>query len=867
MRIGDNVCVLLDSVQSRPELNGRLGRIVSVDATRERCGVQIGDEVMSLRQRCLEREDMPPWESCRHGGPPPNPKFIRSLQEFLEASLTITAPCVEHVRLFEPLLRRHKLPAVTLASMGVDAFAAADLPHCRAFAVSALVLRASKDMGVSALFSALDTSAAPSAALRELEANLSRCTTADGLREVLGMFTTCTCLRLLRARGLGLKQVDVEPSRHPVLDPLFDGTQATPVDLPPAPDARPRGERVGQLALQLLDEVSGGTPLSERVMQLRRECETLHRVRADDASRAACRETSMTDMQAQAVAGVTFTEAGGIARIEAMLERALCQHPLCQQQQQQQSPAADFPCTDADFELLLGLEALADLQSLAMASVALAGRAARQACSLVDLGGHPIIQLNALKAVWAVLRNAAPADFTKRLGVAALRSVVVVCGDMFTDILENDVLDFSQLDIVSSVVTLIAGASEQLCKLVATVSARGIPHVVPTSLAIILMQHAHELCAGRSELCHPLGDWQHLLPINLSLQGLYTISLHFDLRAVQIGTGDGPNESFDESIREYADFLHGLVHHQCVCRYTQAYLARILAFTPAGAPPMDPRPRPIETETEQHRRLMQLADGLQRARLAVRRQRSRARETGGASEAVRCAATHRARGNEEIGAGRNEAALVAYTSAVEELAGLEDEAAAWALVLALSNRSQALLNLSRHEAMMEDVTSAQVLLERYRASFDADEIVRIEQKLNRREAESRRTLDKQQQPEQRPQAELQRDAQRHRARTERRRRAIQLRNLRREARAEAAAEVADAVERMEEGQLPNAEPAGPECTICLDDTGEPLEDVCGYGHMLHAECATQWRMQCFRWQMAEPEKHDGPQCPECRRPI
>ena len=73
---------------------------------------------------------------------------MASLQDFIMTSASITAPCLEHVRLFEPLLRRHgQLPASSLASMGVDAFAASDFPHCRAFAVSALVLRAGKQIG------------------------------------------------------------------------------------------------------------------------------------------------------------------------------------------------------------------------------------------------------------------------------------------------------------------------------------------------------------------------------------------------------------------------------------------------------------------------------------------------------------------------------------------------------------------------------------------------------------------------------------------------------------------------------------------------------------------------------------------------
>ena len=65
----------------------------------------------------------------------------------------------------------------------------------------------------------------------------------------------------------------------------------------------------------------------------------------------------------------------------------------------------------------------------------------------------------------------------------------------------------------------------------------------------------------------------------------------------------------------------------------------------------------------------------------------------------------------------------------------------------------------------------------------------------------------------------------------------------------------------------HAEPL-PECAICQEgsDFGA-LEDVCGHGHLLHPGCASLWRNQCVRMQRQEPDKHDGPHCPMCRRPI
>ena len=214
---------------------------------------------------------------------------------------------------------------------------------------------------------------------------------------------------------------------------------------------------------------------------------------------------------------------------------------------------------------------------------------------------------------------------------------------------------------------------------------------------------------------------------------------------------------------------------------------------------------------------------------------------------------------------------------MDELTGLEVEPevagethAAWPLVLALSNRSEALLKLARHEAVLEDVTSAHVLLERYRASFDDADVTRIVQKLSRREAEAGTAIEVQQHREQRAQTELQRDAERRSARAERRRRA------RDAARAEAARnarEAADEVDALAEAlagaqiEQRSAEPE--ECLICQEEgtTDQPLEDVCGHDHRLHAGCASRWRVECFRLQMAEPERHSGPHCPMCRRPI
>lgn len=335
--------------------------------------------------------------------------------------------------------------------------------------------------------------------------------------------------------------------------------------------------------------------------------------------------------------------------------------------------------------------------------------------------------------------------------------------------------------------------------------------------------------------------------------------------------GDVTN-SFDEALSEYADFLEGFVSHQVRSRYMQVYVSRLLAFTPHGTPPMDPRPPPIETETEQQRRLMQYADSMQRTREAVRRQRERIREEGGAAEAIRSAEAHRTRGDAAIGSDRREEALGAYSMAVAELAGMEADArAAWALVLAKSSRSQALLLLRRHEEVLEDATDAHVLLERHGERFDPLESARVAEELGGREAESGRAIEAQQHRARR--AEL--EAERRRARKERRRRARDA--ARASAPAPAPAPAAATPEAGEEEAISAAmaaahvaaeEPEG-ECSICfmVATADEPLEDVCGHGHPLHAGCASLWRAQCVRLQQQDPEKDRGPHCPTCRRPI
>ena len=431
------------------------------------------------------------------------------------------------------------------------------------------------------------------------------------------------------------------------------------------------------------------------------------------------------------------------------------------------------------------------------------------------------------------------------------------------DLLEQDKLDSRHLDMLIMLAATIAGGSAELARLVGSTSARGISHCIPTSLLLILVQHAHEQRAGRADDSHPLGSgMEHGHPIIMALECLYAVSVHFDLRVVQ--TSD---HGFVECLGEYASFLQGYLHHQARAPIAAACLARLLSYTPTSAPPMDPRPPPVETASEQQRRLLVYVHSLQLARRRVHEQRSEQRAQG-VGPAVSRADVARQRGNESIREGNHELAAEAYSEAVAELTGLEMVSdAAWSLVLALSNRATALLGLRRYEEVLEDCTNAWVLLERHEGTFDATSAAGIGEKLARREAACHRGVETQQRDAARAEAAQREAAERARVRSERRRRARQARaaRLARErAEAEADAQALDALAAATAAaQLEEAE-----CHVCLEgaDAG-PLEDVCGHGHLLHPGCAAVWRERCLAEQRLAPASHPGPHCPLCRRPI
>ena len=399
---------------------------------------------------------------------------------------------------------------------------------------------------------------------------------------------------------------------------------------------------------------------------------------------------------------------------------------------------------------------------------------------------------------------------------------------------------------------------------------RGIPYCIPTSLLLILCHHAHEQRAGRDDGHNALGEGLvHVQPILMALEGLYAISLHVDLRVVSTS-----ENGFVDALGEYGSFLHGFVHHQVGSPIARACLARLVQFTHASAPRMNPHPQPVETETQQSRRLMQYVHSLQETRQIVRAQRQEQRSRG-VGPAVARADEARQRGNDFIRAGSWQAAADAYSEAVAALTGLETEsAAAWSLVLALSNRAEALLKLARWEEVLEDCTNAWVLLDRHEGSFDAERAASIGEKLTRRETASTQAIEANERGAARAEAGRQAASERRQARADRRRRAREARAARRAAEQAEAAAQAQAAEEL----APVAEAAAAlsvaedddegECRICFGGRDEGvLEDVCGHGHLLHAGCAAVWRDTCLAQQWLAPDNHPGPTCPTCRRSI
>ncbi|KAL1503742.1 hypothetical protein AB1Y20_012212 [Prymnesium parvum] len=829
--------------------------IVSTDASRGRVGVRVEgtEDEVSLRQSCVTQESLP-WDACRHGGPPPEARLMSDVLTLHSIVGGFCAPSLAYVELLEPVLSNVALPPQMLASMGIDAWIGADFPFCQKSTVCAAVLDAARQLGTARFFRDA-RSRAPSAALAQLERRFALCNSAAGLRSVLAEFATCACLELAEQRGVGLKQSDIDPAPSHA-DDLFEGRQA-PV-IATSPRVAEHGESIGRMAVQLLENRRRTNALG-RALIFRKAVEASlseDRPSRPQERRAQARDRKMNQLQTMAAAAAVFISAGGVELLETILDSAA------------QSARARSRLTEQDAlsdQVLLAFEVVANVRSSAMATAMLSCRVAALLCELLPKCKSPALSHNALRAVWAVVTAAPPSEFRSSIGLAKLDGVVREVAHFMVAFLSEDMLDFGRVDTAVDTAIAIASGGRELAQMVVNASVRGISHAIPTSLTLILFHHCHEQRAGRCarHARVPSGHRVHFMPICFALEGLYTISLHCDIRNVLINDG-AELVPFVDALPEYSDFLETFAV-QADSQHISTYLARLRAFTHATAPPMDPQP-PFETQTANDRRLMQHAQLMLDARARVRAHRSEQLQVG-IAPAVQRAAEARERGNVHIRGGRDLEAAEAYSEAVTHVTGLEtDGEAAWALVLALSNRAEAMRRLGRHQDCLEDCTNAWVLLDRFEESFDAAELSRIQRKLREREAAVQRALGAENQS--RLRAEQARSAAERRA--ERRRRARQARVARREL--ELAEEARDRLALNDAiAQAQQVRDAGMEeleCIVCQDGTEEgALLDFCGYHHVMHVGCASIWRDQCVRQQQRTTNASEGPHCPVCRRPI
>ena len=885
--VGCRVCLL--GLQSRPELDRLAGTVISVNEARGRIGVQLDDgQRISLPRRTLMREEKSPWEKCRHGGPEPDPELMEAFNALFEVAMQLTAPCLEHVRLLEKHVRRYAVPPILVASMGVDAYIARDYNICRSFAVCAIVLQGVREEGLGRFFKSVKArlrGKVGSPTVVKVETQLAKCTRASGLFEVLDSFVECplaagleaqavaafpgnsvagfgrewSCLHVAAHRGVGLKQSHIDPAPSP-MDAIFEGREPSPQTSGNAAAAQ-AGEKIARLALQCL--ATHGSTIGSRRDQAIAMRDLSDMMLASiggvniSVSRAEKREDMMKTLELLEVGGAIFVDGGGAPLLNTLLARCLTDSVQGDLWLQQDTLLGD----EARDEVLFAFEVVERLQSTAVAFALIRGGGAKHLCNFMSSAHDFVVDIRATSALSSILAAADTSEIETELG-ARLDSVVRFVAQMMQELLRRDELDFSHLEQLLQISTTIAGVSAELACLVATAEVRGMRFSIPSSLLLILCRHAQAQQAGQLHGTGPngLNIMVHVQPISKALVALYTISLHFDLRVVTLFNG----VKFVDALEQYVSFLHGFVHFQNTSPMLQACLARLRQFTHLRAPPMNPGLAPIETELGQVRRLRLFARSMHEARGRVLEQR-REQRAHGVGPTIERANNARLHGNELIMSRRFQEAADAYSEAVVTLTGLESDVdVAWSLVLALSNRAEALRRLDRHEAVLDDCTSAWMLLERYEGLFDVDRADAIGEKLVQREASTRLAAEAQQRGGVARQASAAQDQ----ARTERRRRAQEAFATQRGAELARA----NAVGGTSIGAAVVAEADNLECPICLEGSKYgPLEDVCGYGHFIHLSCAAVWRETRLEQQRIATWRGSaenlGPSCPTCRRRI
>lgn len=421
-----------------------------------------------------------------------------------------------------------------------------------------------------------------SSTLEKLSDKLSECADGvNGLRRTLARFTSCDCLAI--AGKIGRQPASREPRSTPV-DAVWEGHSARVASLPGAQQA---GRRLGMLATTLLKMTSHKQPPS---LRLREHATTLLQMPEEAAAnpardRAASREHMLFAFEARAEAGGhVMCQSGALDTVHAslgaalkLLEGARASAALCKngRQSSRDAVAVDFlraaervlmPApggeeglvegSDEHEALLLGMEVLAQVGGTCLGRGAIACGVAAQLCRLISDGSSRVplhVTHNAMRALLEVLVATPPDAWAGPLEAKLLP----VCDEldwMLHDFLSDDPLNTSCLDTALVLTAVLTGGSTSCAQRVAKSR-------LPISAAIVLFQHAHEERACRKQVGHPLGELQHLQPINLALEALYVMSLRFDVRDVPIGGAGNETERFADALEEYADYLHGVFHH------------------------------------------------------------------------------------------------------------------------------------------------------------------------------------------------------------------------------------------------------------------------------------------------------------------
>ena len=431
-----------------------------------------------------------------------------------------------------------------------------------------------------------------SSTLEKLQAKLHECADGvSGLRRTLARFTTCNCLAL--AGAIGRQPASREPPSTPA-DATWEGRSPPAA---PQPGALQAGRRLGALATTLLRMTSHKQP---PCLRLREDASKLLQAPTQEAAatrdRAACREHLLFSFEARAEAGDHVMRQGALDTMYASCEAALTllegsrasAAPQNVRPGSRKSVAVDFlraaestllpPGGNAglvegsdEYEaLLLAMEVLAQVGGTSLGLGAISGGVAAQLCRIITVGSSRVplhVTHNAMRTLMEVLMATPPDAWVGPLEAELL----LVCNEldrMLHDFLSDDPLSTACIDTPLMLTALLTGGSASCAQRIAS-------SMLPTSAALVVFHHAHEQRAGRKAAGHPLGELQHLQPINLALEALYVMSLRFDVRSVPIGGDGDETERFADAFEEYADYLHGVFHHCHGGPQQRAYLARL----------------------------------------------------------------------------------------------------------------------------------------------------------------------------------------------------------------------------------------------------------------------------------------------------